>query len=406
VIALDRVFRIGSSVAVNRARIGVRVGRASSSALVALALTTLSGCSTLSEWGSWVPWFGKKETLLPELKNSTIGVQWSASAGNAKGFLFQPAVGDRVVFGAAHGGKITALDEQGGRSVSSIDAKSKLTSGVGVGDNFVAVGTTDGQVVAFDAAGRPLWKSPMDGELLAPPQVVQGIVLVRTADGRLYALNRADGKRRWVFTRTAPPLTLRSGAAVTVNRGVVYAGFPAGKVVAIEIESGRPVWEATISLPRGTTELERIADVAGPPVVDGARVCAAVYQGRTGCVETLSGNALWSRDISSADGVAMDEKNLYVADTDGNVFALDKTSGSTVWKQDKLAKRDLGTPILVKGRLIVADRAGFVHALAIDTGELTGRAPTDGSRVNALLAGATGAIAQTAKGGIYAVAVR
>jgi outer membrane protein assembly factor BamB len=141
-------------------------------------------------------------------------------------------------------------------------------------------------------------------------------------------------------------------------------------------------------------------------VLDDSRVCAAVYQGRTGCVETLNGNALWTRDISSADGVAVDGKNLYVADTDGNLNALDKTSGATVWKQDKLAKRDLGTPILVKGRLLVGDRTGTIHALAPETGELIGRVATGNGRIVALQANGDRAIAQTDRGGVYSVSVR
>lgn len=385
------------------------VSSGSSSSVRRASLILMAGGTLALAGCSWIPWFGdKKLAALPAVTDSAISVRWSASVGSPKGFLLQPALGDRVIYAAAHGGKLTVLDEAGGRTVSSIDTKLKLTGGVGVQDDLIVVGNDKGEVVAFDASGRTLWKSALEGELLAPPQVAQGAVIARTADGRLYALNRSDGKRRWVFTRTAPPLTLRSGAPVTIVRGVIYAGFPAGRVVAIELESGRPIWESAISLPRGTTELERIADVSGLPIVDGSRVCASVYQGRTGCVETLNGNALWTRDISSADGVAFDEKNLYVVDTDGNVFALDKTSGSTVWKQERLARRDLGTPVLLKGQLVVADRLGFVHTLSVATGDITGRVPTDGTRVNALLLSGVSqtVIAQTTKGGVFSLAVK
>ncbi len=368
----------------------------------------LTGCASISNLWPPFDWFGSKVRLapLPPLRDSAINVQWSAIAGSPKTFLFAPSVSDKLVFTAAYSGNIDVIEEQGGKSVSRIDAKAKLTAGVGSADNFVVVADTRGNVLAFDAAGRALWKTPLDGEILAAPLVAQANVIVRTADGRLFALNRADGKRKWVFSRATPVLTLRTGAGVAVSRGVIYAGYPAGKVVAIELESGRPVWEATLSLPRGSTELERIADVAGVPALDDTRVCAAVYQGRTGCVETLNGNTLWTRDISSADGVAVDAKHLYVADLDGNVNALDKTSGATVWKLDKLARRDLGTPIIVKGRILVGDRTGTVHAIAADSGELTGRLTTDGSRVIALVQNGERAIAQTEKGGVYAISVR
>jgi outer membrane protein assembly factor BamB len=366
-------------------------------------LPLLAGCAWWQDFQ--FPWFGdgKKLPALPVLKESVISAQWSASAGNPRLFVFSPAAGDKVVYTAAANGTLNALAEQGGREVSRIEVKSRITAGVGAADDTVVVADQEGKILAFDGAGRALWKTPVEGEVLAPPLVVQSSVIVRTADGRLLALNRADGKRKWVFTRQAPVLTLRTAASVAVNRGVIYAGFPGGKVVAVELESGRPVWEAAISLPRGSTELERVADVAGVPVVEESRVCAAVYQGRTGCVETLSGNTLWTRDISSADGVAVDAKHLYVADTEGNVYALDKSSGTTVWKQDKLAKRDVGTPVLLKGRLLIPDRTGLVHALATDTGELIGRVPTDGSRVLALVVMGERAIAQTQRGGVFAI---
>ncbi|MBC7623270.1 MAG: outer membrane protein assembly factor BamB [Aeromicrobium sp.] len=394
---------------------GSRGPRAVAGVAMLLLVGGLSGCASVQSWMPsapsmrWLPsWAGGDKKLAPlaEIRDSAISVQWTANAGSPKLFMFSPSVSDKVIFTAAHDGTINAIEEQGGKSIARIDAKAKLTGGIGAAENIVVVADTRGQVLAFDAAGRSLWKTPLDGEILAAPVVSQSTIVVRTADGRMFALNRTDGKRRWVFTRATPPLTLRTGAGVAINRGIIYAGFPAGKVVAVELESGRPVWEATISLPRGSTELERVADVAGVPVLDDTRVCAAVYQGRTGCVETLNGNALWTRDISSSDGVAVDAKNLYVADTDGNMNALDKTSGSTVWKQDKLVKRDLGTPIIVKGRILVGDRVGFVHAIAPDSGELVGRVATDGSRVLSLVVNGDRAIAQTERGGVFAIAVR
>ncbi|NJR72342.1 MAG: PQQ-binding-like beta-propeller repeat protein [Gammaproteobacteria bacterium] len=254
----------------------------------------------------------KKLPPLTAITNSVISVEWSASVGNPNRYLFTPGFGDKTIYTAAYNGTVNVLADEGGKNVSRIETKAKLTAGVGIGEETVVVANTLGDVMAFDAAGRALWTTPLAGEILAAPLVSKGLVIVRTADGRMFALNRTDGKRKWVFNRSAPPLTLRTNASAAINAGVIYAGYPGGKIVAIELENGRPVWEATISLPRGTTELERIADVAGLPVVDDSRVCAAVYQGRTGCVESLSGNVLWTRDISSADGVAVGAKLICV----------------------------------------------------------------------------------------------
>ena len=369
--------------------------------LIACAFTaTMSSCA----------WFGsgdKKPPALPAVPATNAAVLgWSANVGKSGGYMFVPGFGDRLVYAASNGGDVYALAEEGGRTVTRIETKARLAGGVGVGNNLVVVASVKGDVLAFDAAGRSLWKANVAGDVLAAPAVVGDKVIVRTADGRIFALNRIDGKRQWVFQRATPALTLRTNAGIVSNRGTLYAGYPGGKVVAIEVEGGKPIWEATISLARGATELERVADVAGVPVLDDTRVCAAVYQGRTGCVETLSGNVLWSREISSPDGVAVDAKNVYVTDIDGNVYALDKTNGVTLWKLEKLLRRDPGTPILVNGKLVLGDKDGLIHVMSVENGDLIGRISTDGSRVVSLVKNGDGAIAQTDKGGVFAINVK
>jgi outer membrane protein assembly factor BamB len=382
-----------ATIRVNGARLRVAV-------LAGILVSLVSGCS----------WFGGSDKKPPELPalpaTNAVSLTWSASVGKSGGYLFVPGFSSKLVYAASHGGEVHALSEEGGRMVTRIDTKAKLAGGVGVGDNIVVVANTKGDVLAFDAAGRSLWQTSVAGDVLAAPVVLDAKVIVRTADGRIFALNRVDGKRQWVFQRATPALTLRTNAGVVSNRGTLYAGYPGGKVVAIEAEAGKPIWEATISLARGATELERVADVAGAPVLDDTRICAAVYQGRTGCVESLSGNVLWSREISSPDGVAVDTKNVYVADTSGNMFALDKTNGSTLWKLEKLVRRDPGTPILVNGKIVVGDKDGLIHVMSPENGDLIGRLPTDGSRVVSLLAHGDGAIAQTDKGGVFAINVK
>lgn len=375
-------------------------------ARLVMALALCVGVSACGLFGS----NKAKPAVLADLKNTAVTTAWSASVGKSAGYLFTPAFADKLVFIASHKSGVTALSDEGGRQVSRIEAKAPITGGVGAAENFITVASDKGDVLAFDSVGRPLWTSQVAGSVLAAPVIAGGNVIVRTADGRIFALNRADGKRKWVFQRTTPALTLRTNAGVVVNRGAVvatvYAGFAGGKIVAIEAESGKPIWESTISTPRGSTELERVADVSGVPVLDEARICAAVYQGRTGCVEALTGNVLWSREISSSEGVAVDEKYLYVADTDGNVFALDKSTGATTWKQEKLQRREPTTPLAFKGKVLIGDSTGLVHLLSPDNGELIGRIATDGSTVVSLQASGDRVIAQTAKGGVYALAVK
>ncbi len=188
---------------------------------------------------------------------------------------------------------------------------------------------------------------------------------------------------------------------------MVYAGFAGGKLAALDLVNGAVRWEATVSLPKGTTELERVTDVIGLPVVDGREVCAVAYQGRIGCFDRVSGQALWGREMSSTSGLALDAGYAFVSDDKGVVQALDRSSGTSVWRQDKLALRNLSAPLALGHQIVVADIQGFVHFLARDSGAFTGRVATDGSPVstNPLALPNGGFLIQTRNGGLYAFSI-
>jgi outer membrane protein assembly factor BamB len=188
---------------------------------------------------------------------------------------------------------------------------------------------------------------------------------------------------------------------------VTLAGFPGGKLLAIANNNGAAVWEVTVALPRGSTELERVADVTSLPVVSGSTVCAAAFQGRVACFDSGSGNALWSRDMSSSAGLDMDNRYVYVVDDKGAVHALDRSSGASVWKQDKLAQRGLSRPLALGSHVVVADYQGVVHLLRREDGAFAARATTDGGAVRAEpVHFGKGVLVQTANGGLHALEVR
>jgi outer membrane protein assembly factor BamB len=258
-------------------------------------------------------------------------------------------------------------------------------------------------VIALDASGTTAWTTSVAGEVIAPAAVSREFVIVRTADGRIFGLSAKDGKRQWVFQRPTPALLLRSEAGVVASGGDVVAGYPNGKLIALDIDDGKLTWEVTVSLPHGTTELERIADVAGLPVIDAGTICAGAYQGKIACFEIQSRNMIWSRDLSTPRGLARGTKHVYAVDDNGAVHALDKGSGASVWKQDKLQYRKLCTPVFANGYVVVGDAQGFVHVLSPEDGSLVGRLATDGTAVQSLVPATDGVLVQTAGGALSLV---
>ncbi len=97
---------------------------------------------------------------------------------------------------------------------------------------MVVVGSAKGEVLAFDYAGKPLWTAQISSDVLSAPQIEQGMVLVRSGDGRLFGFDAATGVRKWTYQRTLPALTVRTHVGVLPYRGALFAGFPGGRMVA------------------------------------------------------------------------------------------------------------------------------------------------------------------------------
>ena len=368
-------------------------------ALAACALA-LGGCS----YFSWFKSADEKPMPLAEIRATvTPRVAWSASVGRAGGFRFFPRIEAGRVFTAAADGTVTVLDAESGRQAARFDAGRKLSSGAGGQGETIIVGTIKGEVAAFDLAGKSLWVANVGGEVLAPVVVAGATAVVRTADGRIFALGLADGKRRWVYQRPTPALLLRAETAVLVTPTNVVAGYPGGKLIALDLDDGKLTWEVTVSLPRGSTELERVADVSGLPVIDGGRICAGAFQGKVACFDIAGGNTLWTRDLSTATGLALDDKSAYVTDDQDNVHALDRDTGASRWKQDKLLRRRVTAPVVVDGKVVVGDSLGYLHVLSKDDGAFLGRVSVDGGAVNALVPTGSALLVQTAGGTVSLV---
>lgn len=374
-------------------------------------MALIAGCQTIVS--TYDRFFGarpvQKPAELPELRPTVSPrILWQGTVGAAEKSILSPGVSGNVVYAVGSSGQLAGFEAASGRQAMRIDVGQRVSGGVGTGGALILVGTPKGEVLAFDASGKPVWKAQLSGEVLAPPRAADGLVIARAGDGRIYGLNAADGKRRWLYQRSTPALTVRSHAGVNVQRGAVFAGFPGGRLAAISIANGNVAWESAVALPRGTTELERVADIASLPLVDETRACAVAFQGRIACFDATTGSSIWARDLSSIAGMSTDGRAFYVTDDKDAVVALDKANGASLWRQDKLARR-LVSGSLVFGRfVVVGDFEGYVHFLQREDGSFAGRIATDGSPIIAapVALDLTSFVVQTQKGGVFAITVQ
>jgi outer membrane protein assembly factor BamB len=366
---------------------------------VACAMTVLvmTACSSTKDER-------REPTPLTEFK-PVLNVQqaWKSSVGKAGRYLFSPGAFGNAVYAAGANGSVAKIDAQTGKDIWRIKVGSDLSAGVGTDGTLTAVGALKGEVYVLDQDGKLLWKNTAPGEIISPPLVGNGYVIVRTVDGQITAFNSQTGEQKWVYRNRAVPLNLRVSSGMTfAGNAAVLAGFPGGGFAAINLQTGDSFWETPVSYPKGVTEVERINDVTGPPTLVGAETCAVTFQGQMGCFDANSGRPLWEKPFSSTTGVAQDENTVVGGDDWSVVSAYDATNGNQLWTNDKLKNREVSVPFLLGHAAVMGDYQGFVHFLSRDDGTFVARMPTDGSAITAapVLAGDT-LVVQTHDGDLY-----
>lgn len=369
----------------------------------------LAGCSSMNPMDLLRPDNRPKIAQLQELKSAIpTRILWQASIGSSGAAVFSPIVVGNAAFAAARDGAVARFDAAKGGQTWRVNAGAQLSGGVGASSTLVAVGSSDGEVIAIDAEnGKIRWRANLSSEVLASPVVAGDLVVVRAADSRIFALDAVDGRRRWVYQRSVPSLTVRSTAGLVVRENVAYVGFAGGRLAAIALGNGGLRWEAAVAQPKGSTELERVADVVGVPWVSEREVCAVAYQGRVACFDATNGQSLWTRNMSSTNGLSADARYLFVTDDRSAVHALDRSNGTSFWKQDSLFLRNLTVPFPLGRYVIAADVQGFIHIMDREHGNLIGRVATDSSGVTATIAALPdGMLVQTKNGGLYAISLQ
>ncbi len=308
---------------------------------------------------------------------ATIVQAWHADLGKGEARLASrqhPASDGQRLYAADPSGKLQAFDAATGASVWRMDTDLRFSSSVGVGEDTLVVGTLSGDVVAWNpGSGTERWRARVSSEVLAAPAIGRGLAVVRAIDGRIFAYSITDGERRWVYDHGTPALTLRGNSSPLLAEGLVIIGYDSGQVVALRAEDGVQVWEQTIAFGEGRNELERMVDIDGELAYDSGQVYATAFNAQLAGLSLEGGRPLWNREMSSYGGVALAGDRLFVADRAGVLWALDRSTGAALWKQDTLQHRWLTTPAVQGSLVAVGDLEGYVHWFDVDTGKPAAR---------------------------------
>ncbi len=361
---------------------------------------------------SWMPsWLGGSSSkavapspLVDFSPSLAPRVAWRTNVGSSRDAFLQPAVLENAIYAASGRGSVVRIGPDG-EVVWRAETNTSITGGVGSDGFVVAVGSARGDVIALGADGKELWRAQVSGSVHTPPLVGRGLVIVRSSDYRITTFEANTGKRRWNYQRTTPPLTLKSMTGMTFAGDLIAAGFPSGRLAMIGVANGTVRWDAPVAEPRGATEVERLADVQGTPLVLGGDVCAAAFQGRVACFEIANGNLRWARDFSARTGVGGDGRRVYAVDAKSNVVAFSTATGANAWRQEKLLHRDLAAPLALRRAVLVGDYAGYLHFLSPEDGSFLARIGLGSEITASPTAFGGGAVVQTQDGTVALVTV-
>jgi outer membrane protein assembly factor BamB len=345
--------------------------------LICIALLT-TGCGSMNS----LLWFSEEDPNPPaELVDlgNTIPLQtlWEASVGEGtdeQRLKLVPSVYLGRVYVADAEGIVEALDADSGNRLWQVETELPLSGGPGTGDGLVLVGSNDGDLVALDAdTGNERWRTRLSSEVLSVPKAGSGVAVVHTMDGTLFGLDSATGENIWRYDLKVPVLTLRGSNSPVINGSTVICGFANGKLAALDLATGVLQWEATISVASGRSELERMVDIDGELALQDNVVYVTTFQGSLAAVTAATGVVLWRRDMSSHAGASADAMQVYVSDTEDQVWAVDPRNGAALWKQKRLHARRLSTPAVLGEYVLVGDFEGYVHWLSRSDGRMVAR---------------------------------
>ena len=375
---------------------------------VVLMLLVLNGCANISSWVRNP--FGEDDNPrapaeLEDIQTEvTISRDWRINIGNGQGDSFKkltPVVDGGFVFAASDDGDVVAVNSTNGDLMWLTELETSITGGVGAGDGIVMVGTEAAELVVLSQSdGQEVWRTRVSSEILSQPKTDGDIVVVQTVDGKLVAVDRENGLQRWTYETTLPALTLRgTSSPVLTSEGTVVAGFSNGILVSVAAEDGVWSWEERVAVPDGQYDIERVIDVDGDLLLDGARILASSYQGNLMAFDTATGRIVWGMEASSYHGMDQGFGNIYYSNDESHLVAVRDNSSDVVWQNEELQYRDLTAPKTISNYVAVADFEGYLHLISQIDGRIIGRTRIDNDGVRSNLIEEDGSLIVYGNGG-------
>lgn len=309
----------------------------------------------------------------------------SKKASNKDPLSLQVGYANSQIVTASRGGDLTGFDSKGQR-LWSVNVGDQITGGVALDalSQTAIVSTRSGLVIAFDSAtGAKRWQQQLTGTVLTPALITSNRVILSANDGFLHGLSLQTGQSVWQFATQVPPISVRGTAAPTLlDDQTALLATADGRLHAITIDNGLPQWSRRVGIGAGSSEVERMSDVDGMPVVDNNQLFAISYSGQLLGIDLASRQVMFVNELASLKSLAVNNQQVIATSLDGKVVAYNRNNGEVLWESEELAYRHLTNPVMIGNYIAVGDFDGVVHLFDPASGKIVSRVQTKGALTN------------------------
>lgn len=334
---------------------------------------------------------------------------WSADVGKGASsenrLTSPPVVANGRLYVMDSQANVSAFDSVKGNRLWQVDLTPEddddhFGGGLAVEGERLYVSTGFGQLIALDTKnGKELWRHSMLGPVRAAPTARGNRVFVVSVDNRLHAVDGRNGTLLWKHDNVSESAALLGSGSPAEDGGVVVVPFSSGELIAYRVENGRQVWSESLAGTRRVDLATGLADIRGHPVIDRGMVFASSNSGITVAIDLRTGRRLWEREFGSLETLWVAGNYVFAVSTDNEVICMSRRDGSIYWvtplqrwnNEEKKLERLVWTgPMLAGDRIIVAGSNGEAFAISPYNGDYLGRIEMpDAVTVAPIVAGGT-----------------
>ena len=343
---------------------------------IAVASALLLGCSSNKVKEA-------KPNPLPKIQQqqglNLVFSQSVSSTNAAEALRLQLDTDNGVIFAIDPDGQVSAYKGKEQLWKSKI-TKQELTAGVEAAEGIVVVGNRKGQLFALDqATGSQKWSAKLSGAILSPSLIQSGRVITIANDGTVFAHDAVSGQQVWAYKLPSVQFSLRGQPApVRLDDRTILVASANAYVYALDVISGVPRFQRRVAISEGRSDIQRLIDIVGDPVVAGQYLVTTSFQGQVTVTDLATQRVVWSEDASSTNRPEVSGDKVFVSTVDGKLNAYSLSTGQLAWQNEELLNRQLSNPVMLGQSLVVGDLDGVIHLLDPASGKLVGRAKTSG----------------------------